>query len=42
MIEHIQINQTDLFYDNKWDIGNLNEYYQYILNNLKTFFQNNY
>lgn len=41
MIKHIQVNQTDLYYDDKWDNSNLNEYYQYILNNLKSFFQNN-
>lgn len=41
MIKNITINNTELFYEDMWDYGNLNEYYQYILNDLKTFFKNN-
>jgi len=39
MNKHIQINQTNLFYHDKWDNSNLNEYYQYILKDLISFFQ---
>jgi hypothetical protein len=37
MIKSVIINKSELFYETKWDYGNLNEYYQYILNKLKNF-----
>ena len=41
MVSCVNINKTELFYDDKWSIGNLNEYHQYILNNLMVFLKNN-
>lgn len=41
MIKSKIINKTELFYEDKWDIGNLNEYYQHILNQLIYFLNNN-
>lgn len=41
MIESVIINQSELFYETKWDYGNLNEYYQFILNKIKSFLMDN-
>ncbi len=41
MVKSIKVNKTDLSYEDKWDVSNLNEYYQYILNNLIGFFKIN-
>ena len=38
MLKYIKVNKTDLFYEDKWNNSNLNEYYQYILNKLIDFF----
>jgi hypothetical protein len=41
MITNTIINKSKLFYTNEWDNSNLNEYYQYILNNIILFLTNN-
>jgi hypothetical protein len=41
MIKNVIINKSELYYTTKWDVGNLNEYYQHILNNLIFFLKNN-
>jgi len=41
MIKNTIINKSELFYTNEWDNSNLNEYYQYILNNIILFLTNN-
>jgi len=41
MIKSKIINNSELFYDTKWNNGNLNEYYQYILNDITLFLTNN-
>jgi hypothetical protein len=34
MNKSVKINKSELFYTTKWCNQNLNEYYQYILNNI--------
>jgi hypothetical protein len=41
MIRSLTINKSELFYTTKWDNSNLNEYYQYIINGIKIFLNNN-
>jgi hypothetical protein len=41
MIKSKLINKSELFYTTKWDNGNLNEYYQYILNCIILFLTKN-
>jgi hypothetical protein len=41
MIKSEIINKSELFYEDKWDNGNLKEYYHYILKNIMFFLTNN-
>jgi hypothetical protein len=41
MNKSVKINKSELFYTTKWCNQNLNEYYQYILNNITLFLTNN-